>query len=406
MASSEDIALAGERQAAARRLLADPIVTAHSHPEDFAVVHAHSDWLIQQFDRVLGYELTVAADYARLAKAGLVRHVSQPLRRASGTPFPPRSYSYLALCLVALVDTAATRTLSQLAEEVRDAAAEAHLDLDPSDRASERRAFLAAVRHLTELGAVSKHGDDADAGGAGGFGEVTLQVHAEVVRSVVAHPPHAASDAREFLAAAEAATPQSDTAGEVALRRMLAETAVVYREDLSGRQRERLAHHQWRAAAELGSLLGCDVEIRAEGVALVMPEEVDDEQVTVFPGSEPAGQAALLLMERLVATMSTDDVPAVAVPVPAEVLETQITTLLDPGSPLQHRWARTALSHVPDFDDLVDRILELLRDAGLMRRSGDAGGRFDGWSVLAAAARYGGRPHGSARTQVEGGEAV
>lgn len=404
MTSSEDVALAGERQAAARRLLADPIVTARTHPEDFAVVWSHSEWLIQQFDRVLGYELTVADEHARLTKTGLVRSVTRPLRRASGASATPRVYSYLALCLAALVESGPTLAVSRLASDVRDAASEAGLNLDPTSRMGERRAFTAAVRHLTDLGAVSAHEDSPPVTAAEGFGNAVLRVHTDVVRHVVAHPPHATSEPREFLQTAEADDPHGDAAAEVALRRLIAETAVVYRDDLSERQRDRLGRHQWRAVAELGALLGCDAEIRAEGVALVMPDDVENERITTFPSSDPAGQAALLLLERLIAGISAEDVPAVAVPVPAEVVESEITALLAPDSFLQLRWARTAFSHTPDPDDLAVRILELLREAGLMRRSGATGSRFEGWSVLAASARYCGRPYHSDGASAEGGE--
>ncbi|MBB4929333.1 uncharacterized protein (TIGR02678 family) [Lipingzhangella halophila] len=407
MASSEDVALAGERQAAARRLLANPIVTARTHPEDFAVIRAHSEWLIQQFDRVLGYELTVAAEHARLAKAGLVRSVTRPLLRPTGASFSPRTYSYLALCLATLLDSAPTLAMDRLAAGVREAASEAGLDLDPTGRMSERRAFLAAVRHLVELGAVNAPGDALAADAEGGIGTAELEVRADAVRHVVAHPPHATSDPREFLTAMEADEPSGDAAAEVALRRLIAETAVVYRDDLSERQRERLGRHQWRAVAELGALLGCDAEIRAEGVALVMPDDAeDDEGLSVFPSSEPAGQAALLLMERIITRLPANDVPARAVPVPAELLKSEITALLDPASDLQRRWARTALSHIPDPDHLASRVLDLLRDAGLMRRFDSEGPRFEGWSVLAAAARYCGRPYHSSEAPAGGGEGV
>ncbi|WP_052745978.1 TIGR02678 family protein [Allosalinactinospora lopnorensis] len=393
MASSDDVALTGERQTAARRLLADPVITARTHPDEFAVIRTHSDWLIQQFDRVLGYELTVAAGHARLAKEGLVHSVTQPLTRHSGARFSPRTYSYLALCLAVLVEAPPKLPLSRLAADVREAAAEAGLGLDPTDRMSERRAFAAAVRHLAGLGAVTAHGGVPAAHTAGGDEDAWLEVDPEVTRRVVAHLPLSTSDPGEFLADMEGEDPSGDAAAEVALRRLLAETAVVYRDDLSERQRERLGRHQWRAVAELGALLGCDAEIRAEGIALIMPDDAEAERVAVFPSSDPVGQAALLLVERLIARIPPESVPAWTVPVPAELLETEITAVLDPEAGPRRRWARTAFSHVPEPEDLTTRVLELLQDARLMRRSPPDASRYEGWSLLAAAARYGGRPY-------------
>ncbi|WP_017618618.1 DUF2398 family protein, partial [Nocardiopsis gilva] len=242
MESSEDIALIGERQAAARRLLTAPIVTARTHPEDFAVIRAHSDWLIQRFHRILDYRLTVAADHARLAKTGLVRSVARPLTRSSGAHFSPRAYTYLALALAALVEAPPTLPVSRLAADVHAAATEAGLDLDPRDRMAERRTFAAALRHLVGWGVITeREGTLAAYSGyaADGAREVWLEVDLELARRVVAHPPHSAPDPSVFVEGMEGTDPSGDEAGEVALRRMLAETPVVYRADLSERQRER-----------------------------------------------------------------------------------------------------------------------------------------------------------------------
>ncbi|MFC3994616.1 TIGR02678 family protein [Nocardiopsis sediminis] len=391
MTSHEDIALIGERQAAARRLLADPLITARTHPDDFAVVRSHSDWLIQRFRRVLGYDLTVAADHARLAKTGLVGPVTRPLARHSGAQFSPRTYAHLALCLAALVEAPRSLTVARLAADVHAAAAEAGLDFDPRDRMGERRAFVAALRHLAGWGAVTPAegtlGDYAADAGAG----VRLTVHSEVVRRVVAHPPHSTADADDFVRGMEAGDPAGDLAGEVALRRMLAETAVVYRDDLTPRQRDRLAHHQWRAVAELADLLGCDAEIRAEGIALIMPDEAETERTVAFPSADPAGQAALLLVERLIARLRPEAAPVAGVPVPAGVLDEELSAVIDDGA--QRRWGRSAVSHVPDPGDIAARALRLLHGTGLMRGPGGTpGGGHEGWTLLAAAARYGGRP--------------
>ncbi|MFC4565218.1 TIGR02678 family protein [Nocardiopsis mangrovi] len=395
MTSNEDIALIGERQAAARRLLADPLITARTHPDDFAVVRSHSDWLIQRFRRVLGYDLTVAADHARLAKTGLVGPVARPLTRHSGAQFSPRTYGHLALCLAALVEAPRSVTVSRLAADVHAAAVEAGLDFDPRDRMGERRAFIAALGHLASWGAVTPSEGALRDHAADSGADVRLTVHSEVVRRVVAHPPHSTADAADFVRGMEADDPAGDLAGEVALRRMLAETAVVYRDDLTPRQRDRLAHHQWRAVAELAELLGCDAEIRAEGIALIMPDEADAERAVAFPSGDPAGQAALLLVERLIALLRPGTVPAAGVPVPAGVLAGELRAVIDDGA--QRRWGRAAVSHVPDPDDIAARALRLLRDTGLMRGPGTQGGDHEGWTLLAAAARYGGRPfHGAA----------
>ncbi|GAB3463037.1 hypothetical protein GCM10027570_49820 [Streptomonospora sediminis] len=391
MTSTEDIALIGERQAAARRLLADPIVTDRTHPEDFALIRAHSDWLIQRFRRVLGYELTVAADHARLAKTGLARSAARPLTRASGARFTPRTYSYLALCLAVLVEAPSPIALTRLADDVTAAAQEAGLDLDPRRRMAERRAFAAALRKLAEWGAIGEQQGLLSAYADDPAQEVLLNVHHEVARSVAAHPPHAAADSRAFVTEQDATDPAGEDAGEIALRRTLAETAVLYRADLSERQRRRLAGHQWRAASELGGLLGCDTEIRAEGVALIMPGDTGAETAAAFPSAEPVGQAALLLLERLVARLRPAAVPESGVAVPEDVLTAELDRVLAVEARPGHG-ARSALPHEPDPATLAAEALRLLHDAGLLHHPAPAAGERSGWRLRAAAARYGGRP--------------
>lgn len=394
MAAKEDIALTIERQAAARRLLADPLITARSHPEDFALVHAHSDWLIRRFQRVLGYGLTVADNHARLVKTGLVDAVATPLRRASGAPFTPRAYTYLTLTLAALTDTAEQTTAAELATGVRAAAVEAGLDLDPESRLGERRAFTAGLTRLAFWGALTEtRGRLADYA-ADGDHEVGLDVDHAVAARVLARAPHATADPAAFIATAQGdAADPTDRAAELTLRRLLAETTVVYRAELDSVHRDRLASHQWRAAAELAELLGCDTEIRAEGVALVMPSDpaadargVD--QPAAFPTTGPVGRAALTLLARLATALAPPPFSH-AVPIPADLLRTELAAAVDDGA--TRRWASTAISHIPDPADLSDRTLRLLQDSRLLDRAPDEGpdrAPTDGWRLLAAAARY------------------
>ncbi|CAM5388441.1 DUF2398 family protein [Streptomyces aurantiogriseus] len=103
--SAYDVALAAERRAAARLLLAHPLVTSTGpHSDTFPLIRRHADWLAQRFQQVFGYRLLVEASYARLFKAGLGPGSGHRLQRPStGTPFTPRTYAYLALALSVLV---------------------------------------------------------------------------------------------------------------------------------------------------------------------------------------------------------------------------------------------------------------------------------------------------------------
>ncbi|GAA1093052.1 TIGR02678 family protein [Nocardiopsis metallicus] len=413
----EDAALIGERQAAARALMSRPLLAQRTHPVEFSLVRAHAEWLVQRFQRVLGYRLTVADDHARLVKRGLVDEVVSPTGRATGVRFTPRTHTYLALALAVLVEGTGPTTARTLAAKVRSAAREAGIDADPARGLGERRAYCAALSHLVGLGVLAETSGTVRAHQADPAADASLTPDTEALRSVAAHLPRAGDTPDSFLADAADPDPESDQAGEVALRRLLAETAVVYREHLSDRQRDRLAAHQWRAAAALGNLLGCDTEIRAEGVALVMPDEAA--ATPRFPSDDPVGHTALALVRHLSGRLHPGR-PATSVPVPDRELTTALEILGGSDAPVRADWARTAGPEIPDPERLSALVLELLTGLGLL--TGGPGA----WELTAAAARFGAdadervpliqdndedsrthptQPRGSGQDETEGGAA-
>ncbi|WP_049576334.1 TIGR02678 family protein [Nocardiopsis sp. SBT366] len=379
-AHTEDAALIGERQAAARALMARPLLTRRTHPAEFSLVRSHAEWLVQRFQRVLGYRLTVADEHARLVKRGLVDEVVRPAERATGARFTPRTHTYLALALAVLVEQTGPTTARSLTAGVRAAAREAGIDADPGRGLGERRAFCAALHHLVGFGALTETAGTVRAHQADPAVDVELTPDTGALRAVTAHLPRAGDDPDSFLADAADPDPEGDQAGEIALRRLLAETAVVYREHLPDRQRDRLAAHQWRAAAALGNLLGCDTEIRAEGVALVMPDETDAAQR--FPSDDPVGRTALALVRHLSGRLHPGR-PATSVAVPDLELRTALDALGGADAPVRAEWARTAGPEIPDPERLSALVLELLAALGLL-----TGGPGQ-WALTAAAARFG-----------------
>lgn len=379
-AHTEDAALIGERQAAARALMARPLLTRRTHPAEFSLVRSHAEWLVQRFQRVLGYRLTVADEHARLVKRGLVDEVVRPATRSTGARFTPRTHTYLALALAVLVEQTGPTSARSLTSRVRAAAREAGIDADPTRGLGERRAFCAALHHLVGLGALTETSGTVRAHQADPAADVGLTPHTGALRAVAAHLPRAGDDPDSFLADAADPDPEGDQAGEIGLRRLLAETAVVYREHLPDRQRDRLAAHQWRAAAALGNLLGCDTEIRAEGVALVMPDET--EATACFPSDDPVGRTALALVRHLSGRLHPGR-PATSVPVPDLELLAALETLGGEDAPIRAEWARAAGPEIPDPDRLAALVLELLTGLGLL--TGGPGA----WSLTAAGARFG-----------------
>lgn len=381
---SEDAALIGERQAAARALLAHPLISARTRPTDFALVRSHTEWLVQRFQRVLGHRLFVADDHARLIRRGGVRRPTVAgLRHTDDTRFTPRTHTYFALALAVLVEETEPTTILALAGQVRAAAVEAGVDADPARGLGERRAFCVALQHLADLGALGEtsgtigdHAEDAAA-------DPALLPYPQIARAVAVNLPGASETPEEFLAAAQESDPEGDQAGETALRRLLAENAVVYREDLPDRQRDRLAAHQWRAAAALENLLGCETEIRAEGVALVMTSDATEH--TAFPSDGPVGQVASELLRHLAGRFDPGR-PTTRVLIPEEELEAALDLLGGTDATVRAEWARTAGPEVPEPDRLREQVVDLLTALGLLREGPD------GWELAAAAARYGSQP--------------
>lgn len=366
--------LAAERRAAARLLLRCPLVTAETHPEEFPLIRRHADELARQFGQVLGYRLVVEPGFARLMKAGLGSGAGRRLERASGTPFTPRTYAYLALTLSVLVTAPEQLLLTELITQTRAAAAESGVDVGEPGRAVERRALVAALKQLMAWrvlaendGSVESYADKADA-------EALLTIDREIARRLISGPVARAGSAGELIALAAA----PDHAGpRHHVRRRLVETPVVYVAELTDEERDWLRRNQRREQRIFEDLLGLDTEIRAEGVALADPEgELSDIE---FPGGGTVAWAALLVLERLVALAADGRERGAGVPVPSGVIEAELHVLID-----RHR-AAWSKRYTDSPVLLQDAVTGLLRDMRLIDE-GTAG--TTGWLVLPAAARY------------------
>ncbi|MFC4909876.1 TIGR02678 family protein [Actinomadura gamaensis] len=372
--------LAAERRAAARLLLRCPLVTAESHPDEFPLIRRHAEDLARQFGQILGYRLAVESGFARLHKAGLGDKAGRELRRASDAPFTPRTYAYLALTLAVLVTSPEQLLLSEIVARVRAAAAEVALELGEPNRAIERRALVAALRQLTAWqvlsevdGAVESYVGDAEA-------EALLTVDREIARRLVSGPIGRVSSAAELIALA--AVPEQ-AGPRHAVRRRLVETPVVYVADLTEDERDWLRRNQRREQRIFEEFLGLDAEIRAEGVALVDPE--DELSDLEFPGTGTVPWAALLLVERLAEGRRRPEREQLALDAedgpPPEVRTTREIDVLLGELVQRHRkaWA-TRFTAAPEA--LREAVLGLLVRMCLLEQT------EDGWRLLPAAGRY------------------
>ncbi len=375
--SAHDVALAAERRAAARLLLAHPLVTSHGpHSDTFPLIRRHADWLAQRFQQVFGYRLLVEASYARLFKAGLGPGSGHRLERPStGTPFTPRTYTYLALALSVLVTAPEQLLLSQLVADLRAAAVDAGIEVSDTGRQAERRTLAAALRQLVDWGVLVETEGHVAAVAEERGGEALLTVDREIARAIVAGPLAQSRDGADLVR--RAADPGFG-GPRTYVRRRLVETPAVHLDDLTGAEREWLRTRQRRESQAFSELLGLEAEIRAEGIALIDPD--GDLTDLHLPGTGTVAQAALLLVGRLVERMRPEDPghPAVGgrlvigVRVPDGLLAELLDELVEEYG-RRSNWQRGLLE---DRDGLLAAVLDLLVRMRLMAPAGPV--RADG----------------------------
>jgi uncharacterized protein (TIGR02678 family) len=362
-----------EQRDAARQLIRQPLVLAARDSEGHRRIRRNADALSTMFRSYLGYRLVVDARFARLSKGGLGPADGRPLRRASSkAPFSPRDYTYLALLCSVLLTGRIQVLLSSVVADVRQAAAEAGVDLG-GDTLTERRALVHALRQLIDwgivtedAGAVSDYADDPSK-------EALLFVERELIRHLLAVPLREVDDPDELIRVA--ADPGPD-ATRHAVRRKLVESPVVMIHDLPEPERAWLRQSQRREAQILEDNLGLRLEIRAEGVAAFDP--LDELTDIPFPREGSVGQAALLAVAELVAQLEPT---GATVPVPPGLLPSVVQGLLATYS---RRWSKDYVEHPerlgPDVEDL-------LVDVGLLAREADGS-----LHLRAIAARYAPEP--------------
>jgi uncharacterized protein (TIGR02678 family) len=350
-------------------------VTAASHPDEFPLVRRHADELARQFGQVLGYRLTVEPGFARLHKAGLGHDAGRRLERGSGAPFTPRTYAYLALALAALVTAPEQLLLSEVVARTRVAAAEAGIDLGEPNRVTERRALVAALKQLMTWRVLAEDEGSVDSYAGDDEADALLTIDREIARSLVSGPVGQATAPGDLI---EKAVDPGEAGPRHRVRRLLIETPVVYTDELTEEERDWLRRSQRREQRILEDFAGLRTEIRAEGVALIDPEqELTDTQ---FPGTGTVAWAALLLAGRLAAELTPASGTA-GVPIPGGRIEEHLRLLTD-----EHRgaWSKE-LTGSPEL--LTDAVLDLLHQMRLIRPVLPQEGE-SGWLLTAAAARY------------------
>lgn len=299
---------------AARLLLANPLLAAGvTDDDDLRLVRSHAAELREWFDREAGWRLVVDAHTARLFKlAPSLADDTHPARDPrTRAPFSRRRYVLTCLALAALDRADHQITLGRLADEILLAAADPQLAaagfgfaLDSRDR---RADLVAVVRLLLGWGALRRVAGDEEAY-LGAVGDVLYDVERRVIAGLLAgvRGPSLvdAESLDERLAGlTEQALPETDELRNRALRhrltRRLLEEPVVYYDELDA---DELAYLHSQRAALIGrvtQLTGLVAEVRAEGIAMVDPE---DQLTDVrMPAQGMQSHLTLLLAEHIAA---------------------------------------------------------------------------------------------------------
>jgi uncharacterized protein (TIGR02678 family) len=299
-----------QRQAALRALLAKPLLIAAEDGEALTLVRRHltalSDWLRSE----TGWRLVADAETARLFKtAPLPSDASHPARGHNKEPFTRRRYVTFCLALSALARADAQSTLGSLADDVLTAAAEPELAATGFTLTLENRAdradLVAVVRLLLGWGVLTRVAGDEEAylsAGADVLYDVRRAVLGVLLTGSRGPSTVTAGGFEERLAelSAEPVAETDELRNQVLRRqltRRLLDDPVLYYDELADDERGYLTAQRHAIARRITEATGLLPEMRAEGIAMVDP---DDELTDVrMPEQRTDGHLTLLLAEHL-----------------------------------------------------------------------------------------------------------
>jgi uncharacterized protein (TIGR02678 family) len=299
-------------QRAARLLLTRPMLVAgRADDDDFRLVRTHAAELREWFDRETGWRLIVDAQTARLFKT--VSDVDDPTHPArdprSKAPFGRRRYVLVCLALATLERADNQITLGRLAEQVLLATGDAELAAAgvtfSLESRQERADLVAVVRLLLDWSALRRVVGDEDAY-LGSVGDVLYDVDRRVIAGLltgVRGPSTIDADAFDDRLGAllAEALPDTEEARNRALRhrltRRLLEDPVLYYDELRPDELNYLTRQRSAITGRITELTGLVAEVRAEGIAMVDP---DDELTDVkMPAQGMQSHLTLLLAEHI-----------------------------------------------------------------------------------------------------------
>jgi uncharacterized protein (TIGR02678 family) len=278
---------ATQRRKAMRALLSRPLLTMARDEESLRLVRTHARDLREWLFAETGWRLSVDAESARLFKtAPTLTDDTYPARDGGGKPaFGRRRYVLLCLALAVLDRADAQITLGRLAEGILIGAGEPELaatgvEFTLSTR-DERADLVAAIRLLLSWGILDRVAGDEEAY-LSNRDDVLYDVRRRVLALLLTNDrgpstvPAADGDDRLRELTYEPA-PTTDDLRTRALRqrltRRLLEEPVVYYAELPDEERAYLVSQRHAIARRIEDATGLVAEMRAEGIAMVDPQD-------------------------------------------------------------------------------------------------------------------------------------
>jgi uncharacterized protein (TIGR02678 family) len=359
---------AHEIRKAARALLRTPLLRSRgAGGDDFRLVRQYTAELRTWFERNTGWPLLVDTEAARLRKLpGTTDDATHPAREMTGSraPFTRRRYVLLCLALAVLERSEPQIALGRLADQIVLEAADPQLTSTGVEFTLESRDqrldLVAVVRLLSHHGVLVKVNGDEDAY-LKGAGDALYDVERRVLAGLLA-PRRGPStiDAPTFqerlTELAAEPIPDSEELRNKAVRhtltRRLLDDPVLYYDELTAHELEYLTRQRGALTRRITDLTGLVAEVRAEGIAMVDPD--DDLTDVRMPETGTPGHVTLLIAEHLASTGAST----------VHDLEAYVRTLAPTYGSF---WAKTAKAPGAE-SELVAGALHRLQALGLIER--------------------------------------
>jgi uncharacterized protein (TIGR02678 family) len=303
-----------ERERALRALLMRPLLTNRS--EELVLVRRHADYLREWLSRETGWILHIERECARLYK----RPAGTLDATRGRADFDRTRYALLCLACAVLERAEAQITLQYLGERLLESVADPEL-ADTGfrfalDSPRERRDLVQICRFMLEIGVLGLVAGDEEAY-VNRSGDVLYDIHRRVLAMlpasargasmIAATQPESSFEAR-LAALASDDLPESPETQRMVIRHRLArrllDDPVTYHDELQAEELAYLATQRGPMSARLAQAVGLTAELRAEGLALVDPEESLTDVFMPAVGTE--AHVTLLIAEHLAGAARRD----------------------------------------------------------------------------------------------------